>query len=235
MLWEGVDLLRARAIVVETPVFLWPQPSQTGDEGRAEREARALVQSAILTAAEHRPVINTPGSAFLAHSPAVALDELVAGGIPVVPWRLGPAPSQSSRPGTLVLDAVGRDRWHCPSVPPPGQPALIVDPAPAETWTVLALGGRIAAAEHAREDRTIPAGICADYCVPAGIPAAVAELAVRAARHLHLHLASVVAAAPDYSPAVVLVEAGPDLEWWNRCMEGTLASCLIDCLLEISE
>lgn len=149
--WEGVDLVRGGAIFVERPVFPWPQmllPTEpfhfdlTHEEWLVfQREAGALIVSALRAAAEVSPVINRPDAAHLAVSPSIALDRLAHEGIPVHPWRLEPAPSGDGYDAGFVLDACGRDRWHSPKGPPAGEPALVLDYFPGEVVTFIVVGG----------------------------------------------------------------------------------------------
>src|SRR5687767_14125047 len=49
VLWDGFDLSAAEAVLVERPVFSWPQPGlgERGISPHAEREARALLVSCL--------------------------------------------------------------------------------------------------------------------------------------------------------------------------------------------
>jgi hypothetical protein len=239
VVWEGVDLLGAGALLLEAPVYSWPQPLRLHDapadpQARArhftaDREARALALSAIFAAAEIRPVVNPPGAGTLAASPAVALDRLEAEKAPVHPWRLGPAPAGAGGPGgPVVLDAAGRDRWHRPSRPPEGEPALILEPVEGEVLSLLVAGGRIAGGARfgdaaAWAHGEISAGGAADAAGPVdagAVPAAAASLAAGAARRLGLHVAAVALAGAAAEPRILFVEAGPDLSRWDLRLGG---------------
>lgn len=155
VMWEGVDLLHADAVFVERPVFPWPQmllPTgrfQDFDHEQwvvFQREASSLTVSAILAAAEVRPVINPPASAHLAVSPSIALDRLAREGILVHPWSLEPAPPRDRAGAGFVLDACWLDRWHSPTRPRVGEPSLVLEPFPGEVVSFIVVGGKSAGA-----------------------------------------------------------------------------------------
>jgi hypothetical protein len=222
VVWEGTDLLGVGAIVVESPLFPWPQPQLPevlsfeppvpGARISPEREARALATSALWIASEGRLVWNPPGSACLAASPAIALDRLDHAGLPVHSWRLEPSAGQDQA-GCVVVDCAGRDRWHRPAAPAPGEPALVLDPTEGEILDLLVVGGRLAGARgHRSED----------------VPPEAADLAARAAQSLNLAIAAVSIAGPSGSPEVLMVEAGPGLAEWDTRLGGRLAPLLIE-------
>jgi hypothetical protein len=228
VVWEGVDLLEAGAILVECPLFPWPQP-QLPDELRfeppepgarisPEREARSLALSAIWIASRTVPVWNPPAAAHLAASPAVALERLAGAGLPVHPWALEPAPDTAGE-GRLVLDAAGRDRWHRPSRPAPGEPAIVLEPIRGEVLDLLVVGGG-------------PAGVRGRGWQD--VPEEAAALATAAALALGLQIASVSVAAAPASAEILAVEAGPDLAEWNTCLDGRLAPLLLERLEAIA-
>ncbi len=220
--WEGFDLLGAAAVLVEAPLFPWPQaqplpdgPFETPPSGARlspEREARSLAVSAVRIASETVPVWNPPAAAHLAASPAVALERLADAGLAVHPVGLGPAPESGGDP-RLVLDAAGRDRWHRPSRPAPGEPAILLDPFAGGTLEVLVIGGRPAGARGTSGE---------------DVPEDAAALAGAAARALDLRIASVVVTAAPGPAEVVFVDAGPDLADWNARLGGRLAPLLVE-------
>ena len=228
VVWEGVDLLGAGAILVECPLFPWPQrqfpddlrfePTGPGARISPEREARSLALSAIWIASRTVPVWNPPAAAHLAASPAVALERLAGAGLPVHPWALEPAPDAAGD-GCLVMDATGRDRWHRPSRPAPGEPAIVLEPIRGEVLQLLVVGGEPVGARGRRwED----------------VPPEAAGLATAAARALGLQIAAVLVAAAPASSEIVAVEAGPDLADWNACLDGRLAPLLLERLEAIA-
>lgn len=223
VIWEGTDLLQVGAILVEAPLFPWPQPQMPTEmpfeppapEARLspEREARSLALSALWIASENRPVWNPPGAGHLAASPAVALDRLERAGLRVHPWSLEPAPVEGEAAGRVVFDGAGRDRWHHPARPAPGEPALVFEAVRGEVLDILVVGGRLAGARGPR---------------PGDIPAEAAELAECAADLLNLPIVAVSIVAVPGTPEVLLAEAGPDLAQWDTHLDGRLAPLLIE-------
>jgi hypothetical protein len=261
--WEGVDLLKGGAIFVERPVFPWPQmllPTEpfhfdlTHEEWLVfQREASALIVSALRVVAEVRPVINPPAAAHLAVSPSIALDRLAREGIPVHSWRLEPAPSGDRSKAGFVLDACGRDRWHSPQSPQAGEPALVLESFPGEVVTFIVVGGTsvgalryssggswverygTGGAGEARKRVGTAAG--EDSPEPLDALESVAEaeeLANRTAAALGLGFAAVSIRTGASPHSVLLCEAGPDLAEWNRIMDGRLAAALADHLISVA-
>lgn len=238
--WEGVDLLNGGAIFVEMPVFPWPQVQLPTEPFHFEftheqwvvfqREASSLIVSALLAAAEVRPVINPPAAAHLAVAPSIVLDRLAREGIPVHPWSLEPAPSRDRSEAGFVLDACGRDRWHSPQRPRAGEPALVLEPFPDEVVTFIVVGGKAVGAL-----RYDSGGAWAEWHEAGGVggealesvPEA-ADLAIRAAEALDLDYAAVSIRTGVSPHAILLCEAGPDLTAWNRILDGLLAEALAD-------
>jgi hypothetical protein len=245
VVWQGVDLTRAGAVLAERSIFPWPQPQGVADlieEGApskrlvaAEREARSLALSALEVASASCRVINPPAAAHLAVSPATALDRLARRGIGIHPWRLEPAPGASDDSGRPVLDVAGRDLWHEPAPPPPGQPALTLDPVPVPVSTLFVVGDRVVGALHFRDGRSwvraeVPAVLAADE-----IAAEPAGLAKRAASLLELDIAGITVAEGPGGHRVLLADAGPDLEGWNRSLGGRLVPTLADHLAAVAK
>lgn len=227
--WDGADLLAARALFVETPLFPWPQAPLAAREfpslsPAAEREARALALSALLAAAARVRCVNPPAARHLAAAPALALDLLGAAGVPVAPWRIAPAPADEDAPdGWIVGDVAGRVRWHEPGRPAPGEPALLARPD-GPLAELLVCGAGVVAAR--REGEPIE---------PSAVPAAVGALACRAARELELPVAEVVVACAPDGPCVLRLEAGPDLAAWDAASGGRVAEVLAGVLLADGE
>jgi hypothetical protein len=263
LVWEGVDLLRAGAIWLEWPVFPWPQPLLPPDAYRDkqryvqwsnfQREARALLVSAMAVAAEARPVVNRPAAAHLAVSPSLALDRLAQEGIVVHPWRLDKADCRSSDEPVIRLDASGQDRWHSPRIPADDEPALILEPFSDDVLSVIVIGGRPAGAlrypDCERWSRQIQTGSVQTAVTPDraagsnGLPTQVAgvdgepeaeNLAVRAAVALSLDFAAISFRMSASQPAVLLCEAGPDLAAWDRALNGRVAAALAEHLISLA-
>ena len=233
VLWEGIPLLDAAAVVVEAPLFPWPQPLGAAPHGvragapvpfAVEREARSLAVSALSVVAETRPVWNRPASAHLAASRALALQRLAAAGIGVGGFRLLPATNAEAEDGRIVLDPVGRDRWHRPSRPSPGDPALVLDPIPGEVVSVLVAGGAVAGGERHPSAAAWSSGSPGAPLAATAVPGAVADAATAAARALGLDIAAVALAGDP--PKILLVETGPDLAAWDGRLGGALARVL---------
>jgi len=239
--WEGFDLLTAAAVLVEKPIFPWPQPVRfeslpaDPDARRghvaAEREARSLIVSAIRTVAEVRPVLNPPGAGLFAAAPGTALDHASRAKMPVVPWRLEPADPANA--GALVLDPVGSDRWHRPAAPPAGDPALVLDPPEGPVRTLLVIGPRIAGAVHHESARAWSShGVSEGRATGTFDPAAV-EVALETAWALELELAAITLTG-EPEPRILHIDAAPDLTAWGRATEGRTLDALADRLVTVS-
>lgn len=261
VVWEGVDLSQAGVIFLEKPVFPWPQAELPPPDycqkatykqwNIFQREAASLIVSAVFLAGESQGMINRPAAAHLAISPSIALDRLDREGINVHPWRLMPAPSLLE--AGFILDASGRDRWHSPTVPRAGEPALVYTPFSGDVVTVMVIGGKSVGALRYRDGECwathqgtdSPARLDERNEVITGPdwPEALytletvceaRDLAIQAAKALDLDLAAVTIRTGTHPPAVLLCEAGPDLVYWNRVLEGRIASALAEHLLSAS-
>jgi hypothetical protein len=253
--WQGVELLEAGAVLLECPVFPWPQPQSLPEEGsriRDDRGPRSLGLSAILTVASSRPVVNPPAAAHLAVAPTTALERLAQAGVEVHPWRLAPLCKGPIAPGAAALDVAGRDRWHQPQVPQEGQTAVLIEPpeprgpGKAEVLELLVLGGRVAGARAYRDPGAWSTGTAGRTISGADVASTLARpgaLAVRAAAELGLDMAAITLShlsreldAPDGSgvtgtdgdapPTVMWADAGPDLARWDRALEGQVAALI---------
>lgn len=242
VLWQGTDLSAAAAILVERPVFPWPQPRcieglihdgvPDQDRAGAMREAWSLVASAIPAAACRGRVINPPAAAHLAASPAIALAGLGEAGLPVHPWRLAPAPDEPA--GRLLLDAAGRDLAHEPGRPGPRDLAVEADPVRGDVLFVLTaggvpLGGLRFADAAAWLERSPEAAL-----PPERIPAAAAELSARAIAALGLAFGGVSVIPAEGAFRLLWLDAGPDLADWDARLEGRVARGLADFLIDIA-
>ena len=234
--WEGVDLLDADALFVERPIYAWPQAQRAAGHASspdlaalvaAEREARALGLSALLTAASGRAVANRPEAARIAASPAIALDALGRAGLPVQPWRLAPAP-RDDRDEALLLDAAGRDRWHVPRQPSPGEPAIRLQPCQGEVLSVFVVGDTAAGALVFDDDHAW-ASMETEKVPGQGRFATGIELAIRAARTLDLSFAAVAIALRETT--VLWLEAGPDVVEWDTTLDGRISAALAEHLV----
>jgi len=174
-------------------------------------------------AAEATRVMNPPAAARLAVSPALALDDAAAAGLPVQPWRIGSTASPSG------IDAVGSDLWHRPANLPadaarldwegydaPGRDVLMVcgEPAGALDWPDAA------AWRAGRRDAALPGSVSADP------PGAAVDLARRAIAALGLDCA-VVSVTGDEPARILTIDAAPDLAAWNRRLAGRVGAALV--------
>ncbi len=240
--WGGLNLVDAGAILVERPEIAWPQPLYLDGLPEdpaaqpaffaAEREVRSLILSALTAASEYRPVVNHPRAAHQAASPATALDLAAHAGVPVHPWRLAPRPP-TDLASTMVLDSVGRDRWHDPASPREGEPALLLEELHGPVEVMLILGGRVAA----RLRHENPSGWAEDAFrapAPAGPPdAPAADIARRAAAAAGLEFAAVSVAAASDGPRLLYLDAAPDLVAWSRA-DASVLPALAGRLLELA-
>lgn len=242
VIWQGVDLAAAAAVLVERPVFAWPQPGGIGDlirdgavdqeRASAEREARSLIASAIPAAAESGRVVNPPLAAHLAASPAIALEYLDDAGLEVHPWRLAPAPGDAD--GQLLLDAAGRDLFHQPGRPRAGDPALEPDPIPGAVLSVLVAGGEALGGLRHAGGAAWAAGEPAEPLAAGEIPAADGELALRAADSVGMGFAAVSVMETSGRCRVLWFDAGPDLAGWDARLDGRIAAGLADYLIAVA-
>lgn len=239
--WEGFDLLSAGALLVEKPVFPWPQPtrieslSDTRDRQAsfvaAEREARSLIVSAIRVAAVRLPVVNPPGACHLAAAPATALDMAERAGIPVTMWRL--EPMRHAETAVIVLDSVGRDRWHAPTGPAEGDPAIVIS-APAGPITTVLITGRQAAVtiRHESAQAWATGNLCDGRPETARDPVVV-EMALRAAEACDLSLAEITVGALP-APHIFFINPAPDLTAWGLRSGGQALEALADHLVRLA-
>jgi hypothetical protein len=240
--WNGVALDRAGAVLVERPIFPWPQPQRLDDivhdgapdPGRAaaEREARALALSALRAAAERTAVLNRPDSVHVVASPATGLTRAAAAGLAVQPWTFGPAPDDAG--GRVVLDSVGAEYWHAPSRPAPGEPAILVEPVGSSVWTLLVARRRILSGrEHPNGGAW---GGTADTGPAAadGWAGSMAPVASAAAAASGLDIAAVTLTTEE-PHRVVWVDGAPDLEAWEGASEESVGDGLCDLLLEAAD
>ena len=240
VVWEGTDLERAAAVFVERPVFPWPQPQQvlTAASGvvssRAEsgdREARSLVLSALLAASQSVRIVNPPSCCHIAASPAIALERLRARGFAVHPWRLAPTPENTG--GLIVIDAAGRDRWHAPATPAPGDPSLVCEPPEGEVHTLLVAGDAVAGGVAHEAASAWAAGIAGATAHLAGIEVE-SDLACAAAKALDLDFCAVTLAITGVAPTILMIEAGVDFLAWDDALGGRLAPCIATHLVSIA-
>jgi hypothetical protein len=242
VVWQAVDLTAAAAVLVERPVFPWPQPQRLRELIRdgapdpelvgAEREARSLIAAAIPAVAEAGRVVNPPHATHLAASPAIALDGLESAGLAVHPWRLAPAPDDAAE--RLLLDAAGRDLWHEPGTPPPGEMAIEPDPFDGEILSILIAGGSpLGGLRHADGPAWL-AGEQVAQLPPEEIPTAAAALAGDAVKRLGLDFAAVALILAAERPGLLWLDAGPDLAAWDEALEGRVAAGLADYLIDVA-
>jgi len=233
VVWQECALHTAAVLWLERPVFPWPQmlpaPCPLPDvenfnRWRAyQREAQALAVAALAAAAEQVPVVNPPSSAHLAVAPTVALDRLTAAGLPLVPWRVGPA-RDSDVVSVGILDATGHDRWHPAGALPPDAPRLSFDDDDGTVTELLVVGGKIVGtrqwpdtANWAASDPTTTATVA---------PAPLTGLALRAATALALEVVQIACRNDSAQAAVLLAEAAPDLTTWDTHLDGAASTAL---------
>lgn len=242
VIWQEVDLIAAAAVLVERPVFPWPQPQRISELIRdgapdpervgAEREARSLIGSALPAAAESGRLVNPPSAAHFAASPAMALDALEDGGLAVHAWRLAPAPEETG--GRLFLDAAGRDLWHEPGTPSPGDMAIEPDPVPGELLSVLIAGENPLGGLRYADGEAWVAGKPVAPLAPDEIPGNAAERACEAVKSLGLGFAAVTLIGEADRPSLLWFDAGPDLAAWDRALEGRVSTGLADYLIAVA-
>lgn len=214
--WRDLDLTRAEALLLERPLFSWPQPI----DGAGRREVRALRLSAVLALAERAPVLNPPSAVEFVITPPLALDALAACGIAVRPWRYGPRDDGAR----AWRDAIGRVVDYEPRAPAVGEVGWSPEPFDGTLTTVLVIGGAIvASAEHANLAAWISASSANSARAPDGLADAAVALARRVSTELGLAFAAVTLAGPTEAPSVVDVDAAPDLRAWDRAVDGEVA------------
>lgn len=224
--WDGFALHEADAVLVERAIFAWPQPG-VGREGlspHGEREARALLQSALLCAAQSVPVLEDPRLAHLAIAPALGLERCARAGCAVHPWSL-----VSHRPDgdeRLWSDPGGRELRYEPRAPQVGGPALAPEPFEGEVSELLVVDGQVLAARRYGDPLAWRAAE-PEALVPAPeIPAGAAQAAVAAQRALGL--AWVEVALRDVRADYTLLHLVPDsdLGRWDGEFSGTISDAI---------
>lgn len=233
--WDGVDLVGAAATFLERPGFMWPQSGRVdrSDLPSGEREMRSLTVCALAAASEG-PMLGSSRAAVFAASRACALLELAKAGRRVHGWRLCAAPDVGDEQERLIVDAVGGDHWHSPGRPPAGDVCLSLDPVSGAVTGALVIGGRVAAA------RRFASG--ADWCAarggepldPSRLEAEAGAAAIAAAAALNLEIAEVWLVGSGDAVSVLLLEAGPDHEMWDRSSDGQVATCVAARLTELA-
>ena len=201
--WGGVNLLDAAALVVEVPLYPWPQEAGAdGGERYRARQRRSLRISALRLAAARLAVINPPArAAELAASPALALLRCARAGLPVVEWRLG-VEADATVPS---LDCLGADDG---CVPPPGPERLSFPGLALPVFEILVVGrDAIACREVTDFDPSVVGG-----AEPrAAVDPALGRVAAEATAGLGLEVAAVRMTS---SGRIVLVDAAVDLAGW---------------------
>jgi hypothetical protein len=239
VLWEGIDLTSCDLVFVQQQ-FPWPQPQQVDryddaeswqTKGAAEREARALAIAAVSIAARYCRVVNRPDSMHQTAAPAISLDRLARSGFVVHQWSLEPAPQPDQLGARFVIDACGRDRWHVPERPAPGQPAIVFEPVTNEIVTLLMAGGGCIAAVHHRDGSEWTSSPGKRVALN-DLDAAHVSLALDAARCLELDLAGISLVTSNPS-TIVFVEPSPDLDQWHRIVGTDLIKGLGESLIRL--
>jgi hypothetical protein len=238
VVWEGVDLLQASVVVVEKPVFAWPQapvaepeaPEGPGDSVAARwRETSALLLSALHATALRVPVLPAPAVARLACSPFACLDRLARHAIPVHGYLLTSTQASS---GSVTRDVCGSDLAHRPGAPGDGDARILLDPGEGEILDVLAIGGRgVLAGRYPTIEAWAADGDPAP--LEGSLSPEVQALVHAVAVDLSLEFVR-IAVAPEKELRVVWVDAGPDLGRLDRIHGGRVADLLARHFLEIA-
>lgn len=195
VLWQGVELTCARAVLVEELAFAWPQRlSSAGNGAQDDRPRRSLALSALAATAESVPMVDPPELGHLAALPLFALAVLQEHGVPVQPHRLAPArPPEDARasPPRIWLDVAGPVRGYVPHAPAAGEPAWSPEPFAGPVLSVLVVGAHAVGALVSADAPAWEAGR-SDGAIPAAeLEPALCTLAESAARALGCHAAEV--------------------------------------------
>lgn len=217
VVWQGLELTQAAAIVVERPLFAWPQALTPG---RDDRAARALLLSALHAAALRAPVIDAPSSARWAALPTAALAELANGGLDVHPWTASVAPADA-----LAFDIVGADLGYEPRTPDAQQLAWWPEPFEGSVQTVLVAGERVAGGASWPSASAWSRGADARVLGAQELAADLTQLATRAARTLGVTNLEL----DFFHGAVLRARVGPDLSRWNSLLGGKVVALLLEC------
>lgn len=225
--WDGFALHEAEAVLVERAVFAWPQPgaARSGHSPRAEREARALLLSALWTVAESVPVIPHPRHAHLCVAPALALELCARAGLPAHPWTIGPR-----RPGAddrVWLDVAGRDLRYEPREPELGEPAFTPEPFAGPVWTVLAIDQAVLGARRHADATAWCAGRTESLLSAVELPPAVEGLARRALAATGLPWLELALRPDGDAPALVHLTPDPDLGRWDQDLAGAASQAAV--------
>jgi hypothetical protein len=222
VVWHGVRLDRLSAVCVEAPLCPWPQPiaeARAGDaptdvqrRGMAHRERNALHVAALRLVARSVRVANEPThAAELAMSPALALDRLAVAGVPVRPWKIGPAPIA----GVACVAAIAPRGIERASV----SPCLGVELDSRGVTRHLCVGGEWLGAT--RTEREL-APLARPLTLAPDVPSADREVAVAALAALGLDFGCVSTS----GGAVAFVESAALLDAWDLACEGRVADAL---------
>lgn len=224
--WGGIELTRAAAVLVEAPLFAWPQ----APGGAGEREARSLALSALLALDGRTRLVNPASTFALAAEPLVALDLLAARGVEVHPWELEGARPEG-RSERVWLDPLGRCRGYAPRAPEPGEPAWSPLSTSGPLIECLVVGARVVgAARHADLAAFAAAAAGGELLEAERVPAPLAVRARDAARALGLDLAAALLAPGG---ALVALAAAPDLAAWDARLDGAVCAALAEHLQAI--
>lgn len=229
--WDGFDLHTADAVLLERAVFAWPQPG-SGRDGlspQAEREARALLLSALRIAAETSPVLEHPRHAHLAVAPALALDQCARAGSKVHPWSLVAArPPGDDR---IWLDPGGPELRYAPRAPEPGEPAFAPEPFTGELLTVLVIDGQAVGARRHADAAAWKADVHEALVCGPEVPLRAAQAAIQAQRALGLTWAEVALRDAESEHSIVHMVPDAELGRWDSELSGA-ASTALAALLE---
>jgi hypothetical protein len=225
-LWQGAELTRMHAVVVERPWFAWPQatlaaaPSASTARRASEREARALSLSALHVAAQHARVMQPLGAAALATAPLTALDLCAAAGLDVRPWRMTAA--RPASPAAAWLDLVGADAWTAPRTPAVGEPAWSPEPFDGAVLSLLVVGDELVGARRYADAQAWQDARSDGLATQAREN--TRETAQLARRALGVDWLQVELLESAERAQVLAAYVGPDLAAWDRDLRGAVAS-----------
>lgn len=222
VVWQGLELTQAAAIVVERPLFAWPQALTPG---RDDRAARALLLSALHAAALRVPVIDAPASARWAALPTAALAELAHAGLDVHPWTASIPPANAA---PIAFDVAGADLGYEPRAPRENELAWWPEPfddSGGPVQTVLVAGERVVGGAQWPSASAWAHGSDARVLGAQELATELAQLAPRAARTLGVANLEL----DFFHGAVLRARSGPDLSRWNSLLGGRVVAALLEC------
>ncbi len=231
VLWNGFELLSAQAVLLERPVFAWPQPGvgAAGLAPQAAREGRSLIVSALHTVARSVRMLDPPESADVAVAPLIALDRCADLGLAVQPWEL--VAQRPNEDGRAWFDPAGGDHWLASAAPAVGEPAWSPQPFTGEVLSVLTIGAEVVGARRFSDAAAWNAGKPEERIAPGELTASDRDTALAAQRALGLSwLQTDLVQLPH--TAILRLHPGVDLGPWEHDMEGGPSTALVKLLLD---